>query len=68
MPNIVSAISKSRVPLGCTLRTDMMPLPRAPREPSARRPRMNDQNRPQADARDAVLVWGEAQAIRLTKG
>jgi len=29
MPKTVSAISESSVPLGCTLRTDMMPLPRA---------------------------------------
>jgi hypothetical protein len=30
MPKIVSATSESRFPLGLTLRTDMMPLLRAP--------------------------------------
>jgi hypothetical protein len=43
MLTIVSAISMSRLPLDPTLRTDMMPLLRAPREHSARCPRMNNQ-------------------------
>jgi hypothetical protein len=38
MPKTVSAIAESSVLLGCTLRTDKMPLPRGAREPFARRP------------------------------
>ena len=67
MPNIVSAISESSVPLGCTLRTDIMPLPRAPAS-LLLVPQDEQSNRPGANARDAVLVGEEAQVIRLTKG
>jgi hypothetical protein len=53
---------------GTTLQRELSyATPTSPREPFARRPRMNNQNRPRANARDAVLVWEEAQAIRLTK-